>query len=333
MSSLAVIVVNYNTCTLLRNCLRSILTAAQHIQANVSVWVVDNESNDGSAAMVRREFPEVHLLALPRNIGFTSGNNFALAATGFAAPTPPDLPVPQPGQETPTYVMLLNPDAELTAFSLRIFVDFMENHPAVGVCGAQLEYGNGAFQHGAFRFPSLAQVALDFFPLTGVPGAQRLHNSRLNGRYPQAWWAQNEPFAVDFVLGAAMFVRGSAIQQVGVLDPEYWMYCEEMDWCMRMGDRGWQVYALPSVRVIHHEAQSSRQVRWWAYERLWKSRFYFYSRHRSYYPAGYVLLLRLLIKLGTAKRRRLVESQFARGEITGLEAGDALHALATVAQL
>jgi GT2 family glycosyltransferase len=106
-----------------------------------------------------------------------------------------------------------------------------------------------------------------------------------------------------------------------------------MDWCMRMHERGWAVYAAPQVRVIHHEAQSSRQVRWWAYVRLWKSRFRFYERHRDHYPPGHLAAVRRLVRTGVARQQRKFEAQFARGEISGEEAGEALRALATVAKL
>lgn len=344
--SVSAVVVSYNTKDLLRSCLESIAAAARYAAVPVAVWVVDNAGSDGSADMVAQEFPQAHLIALPRNIGFTGGNNVALAALGFAAPVPPDLEednrVSQvteshrhtvSGAQTPDFVLLLNPDAELTIGALRQFLYVMARHPRAGVCGAYLQYGDGSFQHGAFRFPNLAQAALDLFPPAGLPGAGRLYDSSLNGRYPRRQWEQLDPFAVDFVLGAAMFVRGAAIQEVGVFDPAYWMYCEEMDWCMRMHACGWEVLAAPQVRVIHHEAQSSRQVHWRAFTRLWRSRFRFYAEHRDYYGPGYLAAVRQLVRAGIARRRRLVEAQFRRGEIDGATAGEALHALAIVGEL
>lgn len=332
MTSLAVIIVNYNTCSLLRSCITSVAAAGKYAGVTPDIRVVDNGSTDDSAAMVVREFPQVHLRALQRNIGFTGGNNLALAELGFDAPVPPDMVVER-AAVVPNYVLLLNPDAELTLGALRQFLQTMERLPGAGVCGAYLQYGDGRFQHGAFVFPSLAQLLLDLFPLTGIPGAHRLHHSRWNGRYARGQWEGTEPFAVDFVLGAAMFVRGSAITATGVLDPEYWMYCEEMDWCMRMHDAGWQVFAVPSVRVIHHEAQSSRQVRWPAFVRLWRSRFLFYARHQRHYPPGYLLAVRLIVRAGIRRQRRQLQEQYAHGEITGTAAKEALDALAIVANL
>ncbi|MFN8465774.1 MAG: glycosyltransferase [Caldilineaceae bacterium] len=336
-ASIAVIVVNYNTSALLRGCLLSVAAATRYAGTGVDVWVVDNASSDDSAAMVAAEFPHVHVIALPRNIGFTGANNMALAALGFSAPVPPDLLAHLHAHQLPTslpdFVLLLNPDAELTVGALRQFERMMAHFPHAGICGAYLQYGDGRFQHGAFRFPNLAQVALDVFPPAGLPGANRLYDSGINGRYSLAQWEQYDPFPVDFVLGAAMFVRSTAILEVGVLDPDYWMYCEEMDWCMRMHSHGWDVCAAPQVRVIHYEAQSSRQVRWWAYARLWKSRFRFYARHGAYYPPGHLAAVRQLVRVSVARQRRMIEGQFARGEITGDAAAEALHALGTVAKL
>lgn len=341
MTTIAVIVVNYNTCDLLRNCLNSVRAAARYAGLPVTTVVVDNASGDGSAQMAAAEFPEaepphVHLLALPRNIGFTGGNNLALAALGFDAPTPPDIPAARIGVQ-PDYVLLLNPDAELTVGSLRQFVHVMERLPRAAVCGAYLQYGDGSFQHGAFTFPTLAQVMLDWFPPAGLRGAHRLLGSRWNGRYARDLWEGTQPFAVDFVLGAAMFVRGAAItgsaDAVGTLDPQFWMYCEEMDWCLRMHEAGWEVYAAPAVRVIHHEAQSSRQVRWQALARLWQSRFLFYAKHHRRYGPGYLLAVRLLVRLGAAQQRRVITQQYASGAITGAAAKEALDALDAVSRL
>jgi GT2 family glycosyltransferase len=330
---IAVVIVSFNTCELLRNCLRSVEAAARYGGMSPDVWVVDNASRDGSAEMVAAEFPHVHCLALGRNIGFTGGNNVALAALGFAATVPPDLRIERAAGEVPEFVLLLNPDAELTVGALKQMVRAMQRLPRAGVIGAHLQYGDGRFQHGAFRFPNLPQVALDLYPLVGVPGAHRLHGSAANGRYPAALWAQEEPFAVDFVLGAAMFVRGAAIAEIGALDPGFWMYCEEMDWCLRMRVGGWEVYAAPAVRVIHHEAQSSRQVRWGAYVRLWKSRFRFYEKHHRHYPPGYIEVVRRIVRSGVRRQQRTVEGQYARGELDGVAAGEALKALAIVAVL
>src|SRR5262245_31101619 len=141
--TIAAIVVNYNTAALLRGCLQSIAAAARYAGTDVTVWVVDNASGDGSAAMVTAEFPDVHLIALPRNIGFTGGNNVALAALGFSAPVPPDLAaylhLHRSLTKLPAFVLLLNPDAELTVGALRQFERMSDRHLRAGIRVAYLQ--------------------------------------------------------------------------------------------------------------------------------------------------------------------------------------------------
>ncbi len=108
------------------------------------------------------------------------------------------------------------------------------------------------------------------------------------------------------------------------------MYCEEMDWALRMQQAGWRVYALPTAHVTHYEGQSSRQVRWDAYEQLWRSRLRFYTKHAQRYPFGYRLVLRLLIRLGAAWRSYQARQRFASGSATGTEIARELEAYATI---
>jgi GT2 family glycosyltransferase len=343
---LAVVVVSYNTRDLLRNCLESVFAAAARTQdrLQVEVIVVDNASSDGSAAMVAAEFPQVRLFAQAENRGFTGGNNLALAALGFPIAVPAggtthesrvtshELRTTHHAPSTPPdFVLLLNPDAAVVEDALWAMAAFLAREPAAGACGARLEYGDGRFQHGAFHFPALSQVMLDLWPPIGLPGAHRLLDSRLNGRYPQALWSGGAPFLVDFVLGAALMVRGDAIRQVGGLDDGYWMYCEEMDWCMRLRAKGWVVYAVPAARVVHHEGQSSRQRKWASFVRLWRSRFRFYARHRSQFSPGQLQGVRALVRLALAQRRRRAVHAFATGECTGVELAAELAAYDEVA--
>lgn len=349
---LTVIILSYNTRELLRQCLRSVISAAalQREPLTIDVMVVDNASPDGSVEMVAAEFPQVYLVASPNNLGYTGGNNLALqllgllgnaassalpgsAETSASSPSGAVEPLTLKPAPCPDFVLLLNADTEIVGDALWRMATFLQEHPHVGGCGANLRYGDGQFQHGAFHFPSLFQVALDFFPLAGWPGAHRLHNSRLNGRYPASLWQGTAPFPVDFVLGAAMMVRGAALQQVGGLDDAFFMYCEEMDWCLRLAEAGWPIYAVPTAQVIHYEGQSSRQVRWAAYERLWRSRFRFYAKHHSRYPAAYRALVRLLVRSSLLVKKQSARRRFATGQITGDQVQAELAAYRAVAQL
>lgn len=334
MTRLTVIIVSYNVRDLLRNCLRSVQAAADATPAlDIDVFVVDNAGVDGSAAMVAQEFPDVHLLALDTNLGFTGGNNLVLYLLGFPVDKPVVALPPTEPTPVPDAVLLLNPDTEIAPDALARMTDFLAQHPQAGVAGAHLTYGDGHFQHGAFRFPTPAQLLIDFFPLTGVRGAQRLHDSALNGRYPRAQWETEAPFPVDFVLGAAMLVRAEAIRQVGGLDDGYFMYCEEMDWCLRMAAHGWGVFAVPTAHVTHFEGRSSRQTRWASFERLWRSRFRFYRKHARRFPLGNLLLTRLLVRTSLAVKAHQARRRFAHGEIDGTALGQELAAYRTVSTL
>jgi N-acetylglucosaminyl-diphospho-decaprenol L-rhamnosyltransferase len=197
---LAVVVVSWNVKELLANCLTSVFESLAASELDAQVWVVDNASHDGSPEMMRQQFPQVHLIASDQNLGFAVGNNHALRAIGFQPthlpiyqPTslpayqPTNLPTYQPTNlpthqptNLPRYILLLNPDTEVRGDALATMVRFMDETPTAGVCGARLLYADGGFQHSAFGFPGLAQIALDFFPLHW-----RLTESRLNGRYPR----------------------------------------------------------------------------------------------------------------------------------------------------
>jgi N-acetylglucosaminyl-diphospho-decaprenol L-rhamnosyltransferase len=328
----AIIVVSYNTRDLLRQSVASIYDSVQASgmdRDGIAIVVVDNASTDSSAEMIAREFPHVRLIASPENLGFTRANNLALASIGFSIQGIP----PGYGGELPDYVLLLNSDAQLVDDALGRMVQFLGDHPSAGACGPRLEYADGTFQHGAFRFPTLFQIALDLFPLSGLPGAHRLQHSGANGRFPARLWNGGTPFPVDFVLGAALMMRGTAIQRIGGLDEGFFMYCEEMDWCLRLAQAGLSTYAVPAARVIHHEAQSSRQTPWPSFCRLWQSRLRFHDKHRNHYLPGFLFLVRVLIRAGMRVRSMQTRQRFACGRVTGTEAAEELSAYAHVARL
>lgn len=263
---LSVVVVSFNTRELLRQCLRSIY--AQPPAGGLEVWVVDNGSTDGSAAMVRAEFPAVHLVESPRNLGFAAANNLALPRCQ--------------GQ----YILLLNPDTALEEGALDALLSFMAAHPDAGAVGPRLVNPDGTPQPSGFRFPTLAMLFLDFFPLH-----PRLANSRLNGRYPH----RQSPFLIDHPLGACLLVRREVVQKVGLLDEGYFMYCEEVDWCMRIKRAGWKIYCVPQARVVHYGAQSTRQLPAAMFVALHRSRLRLLDKH---YGPWRRRLGRAIVRLG-----------------------------------
>ncbi len=295
---LAIVIVSYNVRDLLARCLDSVYTSlASSPDLNAVVWVVDNASADGSADMVRSRFPQVNLLASERNLGFAGGNNAALRAMGFPA-----------SGVVPEYVLFLNPDTEVIDDAPAHMIGFMQRQPRAGVAVARLQYPDGRFQHSAFRLPGLAQIWFDFFSWPG-----RLVESRWNGRYPRALYDAGKPFAVECGLGAAFLVRSVAIRRVGLMDEGFFMYGEEIDWCWRLHKAGWQIYCVPSARVVHHEGQSARQFREAMFVALWRSRFRLYHKHRS---APFRLIARGLVRLGMVVASRRAHAAARRGELS-----------------
>lgn len=232
---LSVIIVNWNVRDLLRTCLSAVLRAQDRGPAR-EVIVVDNVSADGSVEMVRREYPQVRVIANRENRGFTGGNNQGLAAS------------------TGRYLMLLNPDTEVQDGALQTLVDYLEAHAEVGAVGPQLRNPDGSVQSSRRRFPTPATA---FFESTWL---QRWAPRGLLRRYYVQDHGDDETLAVDWVTGAALAVRRAVYEQVGGLDEDFFMYSEELDWCRRIKAAGWQVVYLPAARVVHHEGKSSEQA-------------------------------------------------------------------------
>jgi N-acetylglucosaminyl-diphospho-decaprenol L-rhamnosyltransferase len=278
---LAVVIVSYNVRDLLADSLASVL--AEIHAFTVEVFVVDNASADGSAQLVRERFPTVRLVANSENRGFAAANNQALRAAGFPA-----------GADAPRFALLLNPDTTLEPGALSAWLEGAAECPRAGVLGPSLRYPDGTFQHSGFGFPTLAQVFLEFYS-DGLPARGRLLDSRLNGRYPRRRYMAGRPFPVDHPLGAAMLARRDAIAGVGLLDEGYFIYAEEVDWCLRMRKAGWGAACVPQAKVVHHEGQSTRQFRQAMFVALWRSRLRLFARH---YSPAFNWAARRLIGLG-----------------------------------
>ncbi len=289
---LGVVIVSYNVRELLRACLQSVYDdAARTPGLHIEIVVVDNASADGSAAMVAQEFPRVRLVASDENLGFARGNNVGLRLLGFGASAE---------EEKPDAALLLNPDTELHPHALATLTGFLQEHPQVGGCCPRLNYGDGGFQHSAFHFPGLVQLFLDLHPIP------RLMQSRLNGRYSRRLYDSGRPFPIDFALGAALMVRARAIADAGLLDENYFMYAEEMDWQKRIQQAGWPIYCVPAAGVTHYEGQSARQFRGAMTVALWRSRLRYYDKH---HPPWKRRLQRKLI--ARAMRGRMMRAQAA----------------------
>jgi len=280
---LSIVVVSYNVRQLLALCLESLYQTLQETSLAFEVLVVDNASGDGSAEWVRERFPEARLYANERNTGYAAASNQGMAACQGR------------------YVLVMNPDTRALGSAIAILLAFMDENPGVGMAGPALLYGDGSFQHSAFRFPSLPQILFDFYPLH-----YRLINSRLNGRYPRRLYEGGEPFAIDHPLGAVMLVRREVIEQVGMMDEQFFMYCEEVDWAKRIRQAGWEICTVPQALFIHHAGQSTVQFRDRMFVALWRSRYLLFQKH---YSAAFIWAAKRLVRLGLASESKRARAQ------------------------
>lgn len=262
MSTLAVIIVSWNVCALLDRCLQTLREDLARTAVSAGVWVVDNASTDGSAALVRERHPWVQLETPGENLGFVRGNNLVLKR--LLATSMPD------------FVWLLNPDTEICADATQALLETFDALPRAGLLGPHLRNPDGSLQHSAFRFPGVSQPLFDLGMLPS-----RFYESRFNGRYAPSDYAKDTPFQIDHPLGAAMLARGTAITQVGPLDEAFFMYCEEIDWAWRMKKSGWEAWLVPQAEVLHHGGASTGQARPQTTAFLWESRARLYRKHRG----------------------------------------------------
>jgi GT2 family glycosyltransferase len=230
----SIIIVNWNTKDVLRNCLQSIYQQAD--KTKFEVIVIDNNSNDGSARMVAEEFPHVKLISNESNIGFAAANNQGiLSAKG-------------------KYVLLLNPDTIILNGAITKAVAFADSNPRAAVVGCLVMNPDKSLQLSCFMFPSLLNMFLSATYLYKI-----FPKSRFFGRYLMSWWDHASDRAVEAVSGCFMLVRQEAINQVGILDERFFMYTEEADWCYRFRKAGWQIWHFAGAQVIHLRGESSKK--------------------------------------------------------------------------
>jgi len=243
------LIVSYNTRALLLESIASVVD-----EPAVETIVVDNASHDGSPQAVAAAFPTVQLIRSETNLGFAAGTNRAAACARGRT------------------LLVLNPDARIEQGGLDVLLELLDRTPRAALVSPALRFADGARQAAAFRFPGLLQIALDLFPI------DRLMDSPLNGREVTS---ARQPIQIGHPLGACMLVNRAAWDDVGPLDEGYFMYVEEVDWCRRARQRGWQIWHQPAAVAIHHAGQSTRQQPDAMFAQLWRSRLRYYQRFSS----------------------------------------------------
>ncbi|MEI6914198.1 MAG: glycosyltransferase family 2 protein [Armatimonadota bacterium] len=234
MPDLSVIIVNYKTCDLLRDCLESVYQETPYL--SVEVFVVDNNSDDGSVEMVATEFPDVKLTASPENLGFAKGNNLALhEACGDVQ-------------------ILLNPDTVVTEHALQKIFAYLQENPEVGAVCPDLPQPNGTLQVTSCGYrPDFWRVFCQYFFLTRMfPRFAPFRGMNLVAG------VHHEPVPVEWLSGACLAARREVWQKVGHLDESWFMFAEDMEWCARAMRAGYQLHYLPGVTVYHIWGASSK---------------------------------------------------------------------------
>ena len=262
-NQLSIIIVSWNTRVLLADCLASVYTHPP--QCSFDVWVVDNASDDGSAQMVRDDFPQTRLIESGENLGFAGGNNLAVNASNGR------------------YILLLNSDTIVKAGALTTLVQFLDENPQVGAAGSRLLNLDESLQSSCHPMPTLSRELWRLFHLDKL---------QAYGRYHMHKWDTIQPRRVDIIQGASFIVRRDVLDKVGLLDDSYFMYSEEVDLCYRLHKAGWDLYWVPESQVIHYGGQSTRQVAADMFIELYRGKHhYFQKNYGSMAAAIYKLIL------------------------------------------
>lgn len=238
MIDLSIIIVSFNTKKLLASCISSIITKTKEV--NYEIIVIDNASVDGSSQMVKKNFPEVKLIINNKNLGFAKANNQGIKTSKGK------------------YFLLLNSDTLVTANVLAGITSWMDKNPKVGIATCGLKNRDNSMQATGGYFPTLFRVFAWMFFLDDIPLLGRVIKSfhphipdffGINQSYLQA-------HEQDWITGAFFLIRAEVVKQVGVLDEDFFMYVEEMEYCYRVKKTGWQVWFLPKWSIIHYGGSS-----------------------------------------------------------------------------
>ena len=285
MRDLAIVILNYNTRELLD---ASLMSLREQGDLDFITCVVDNASSDGSADMVAQKHTWVDLIRNAENNGYAAGNNVGLRHYGY------------PENGIARYVMLLNPDTLVPAGALRGLIDFADANPDVGVVGPKLLLMDGTLDLACRR--SFPTPEVSFYRLTGL--SKLFPRSRRFGRYNLTYLGIDEQADVDSVVGACMMLRADAVKQAGLLDEQFFMYGEDLDWCLRVkrcraaDGQPYRVVYSPRVTVQHVKRAASRRSPKAQFE-FNRAMWLFYRKH---YQRDTFFLLDWMIRLGLSLR-------------------------------
>ena len=258
---LSVVIVSYNVRELLTACIDSVVKASEGIDAEV--FVVDNKSADDTVEVISRDYPWIHLINNKENLGFSKANNIAIR------------------QSEGEYVLLLNPDTVVAEGTLRGVVEFMDQHPEAGGAGVRMHNADG----------TLAPESRRAVPTPLVAARKMLGFTK---RYYMSNLPWDKPGKIEVVSGAFMMLRRKAIDQVGLLDEDFFMYGEDIDLSYRLLKGGWQNWYLP-LDIIHYKGQSTQKSDFRYVHVFYQAMLIFFRKHYSHLSFFFTLPVKVAI--------------------------------------
>jgi len=251
---LSIIIVSWNVKSLLNQCLSSIFNNPPKV--SFEVLVVDNNSHDGSAVMVKGKYPQVKLILNQTNLGFAKANNQAI-------------------QESQSrYILLLNPDTQVLPGTLDKMINFMETRPETGALGCKLLNPDGTTQPSCRRFPTINLVLWENLFLS-----RWFPDVRIERDYKMTGWKHDDLREIDQPMGACLMIRSRILKEIGPMDEQFFMFFEEVDLCYRIKKAGWKIYFTPEAKVIHYSKQSIEQMPGGMSLEYFKSQYKFMKKH------------------------------------------------------
>jgi len=287
---ISIIIVNTNTRDDLRNCLRSVFKSLERSRLDFEIFIVDNNSSDGSQEMIKKEFSSVILIENQENLGFAKANNQAIRiAKGH-------------------HVLLLNPDTIVIPKSLDLMIEFMEKNQKVGALGPKLIDINGAVQPSAGRADTVFTVLLRFCTPRSFTGKikkilaknnfrnfRKLLGSQVDSYF--SFFDIETPVEIDLISGACLLVRKETIEQVGLLDEKFFLYSDDADLCFRIKKKGWKIIYFPTVKIIHYGGKTTGgDFKPFPLCRGAESEYYYFKKHYNK-MTGFIVKLLLLFAL------------------------------------
>ena len=272
---ISIIIVNYNVRDFIIHALQSMQRAL--ISISHEIFVVDNASVDGSGELIRRHFPQVILIENEKNLGFAAANNVALKrARG-------------------EYILLINPDTIVQEDTFTSLLEFMENTPDAGAATCKIINPDGTFSVDCRH--SIPTPMTAFWKLIGF--SRLFPRSKTFGRYNLTFLDINKTYTVDAISGSFMLIRRQTFTQVGFLDEDFFMYCEDIDYCYRINKKGWKIYYVPESSIIHYKGESTKKKKLDYVINFNRSLYIFYKKH---FQQRYFTAIRWLILLGVFLR-------------------------------